>query len=249
MIPFFTSDYSLGRSILKLKPTNGGPSDILTMAKEAELKEIFLVEDTMIGFLEAQNIFYEEGISLRFGARLNVCNDVEQDKKDSSFKIILFALNDEGCKELYNIFSEVHTHPNREGHLDLEILKSCERGNILAVHPFYDSYLFQNSFYFKNCMWVKMFDKEIYAWEDNKLPVDGVMRKNLSAYSENCEKVKTILYRHRSDVSAYQTYRMACNRSFGKSRGLSAPNLEHFGSNEFCFQSYMEEAHGRPFKI
>ena len=31
-----------------------------------------------------------------------------------------------------------------------------------------------------------------------------------------------------------------CNRNFGKAATLSSPRLNHFGSKEFCFESYLE---------
>lgn len=250
MTPFFTSDYSLGRSILKLKPSHeGGPKDILTLAKGANLKEVFLVEDTMIGFLEAQNAFFKEGISLRFGVRFDVCNSLGEKKEESSFKIILFARNDDGCRELYNIFSAAKTNPDNGGFLDPSLIKECPRDNLLLVHPFYDSFLFHNTFYFKNCLWEKMFGYESFAIENNNLPQDLVMSKILVDRKEPLQEVKTILYECREDVEAYQTYRMACNRSFGRARGLSNPNLKHFASREFCFQSYSEKINGKPYKI
>jgi len=256
MIPLFVSDYSLGRSILKLKPTHeGGPSDILSMAKEAELKEVYLVEDTMIGFLEAHKAFSEAGIALRFGVRFNICNDVAENRESSAYKIILFALNDKGCKELYNIFSEAFSYPEREGYLDLSLLEKCPKDNLLLVHPFYDSFLANNVQFFKNCVFNSPFptERELFSVENNGMPFDTLLKDAIDARKDilpsNKIETKTILYRLREDVEAYQVYRMACNRSFGKSRGLSAPNLQHFGSNEFCFQSYMEKEHGKFVKI
>jgi len=256
MIPFFVSDYSLGRSILKIKPTHdGGPADILSMAKEANLEEVYLVEDSMIGFLESHKTFSKEGIALRFGVRLNMCNDVTEDKETSSYKIILFALNDKGCKELYHIFSEAFSIPEREGFLDLSILGKCETENLLLVHPFYDSYLANNIHFFKNCIFDSAFPKEreLFSIEENGLPFDNLFQNMIHTRDEilPSQKIetKTILYKLREDVEAYQVYRMTCNRSFGKSCDLSAPNLQHFGSNEFCFQSYMEQEHGKFVKI
>lgn len=251
MIPFFTSDNSIGRSILKLKPTkqDGGPSDILTMVKEAALSEVFLVEDTMIGFLDAHKLFSGENISLRFGVRFKMCNDVtDEDHSKDEYKLIVFATSDDGCKELYRLFSKAHTEHN--GYLDCGVIKEFNLDNFLFVHPFYDSYLYQNTFYFKNCIFDSLIEgRELWAWEENGLPMDTIMHKKLAFKVASCVKVKTVLYRARSDVEAYQVYRMACSRSFSKkSRGLSSPDLEHFGSAEFCFQSYMEY-HGKPFKI
>ena len=42
-------------------------------------------------------------------------------------------------------------------------------------------------------------------------------------------------------MEALQTYKILCNRNFGKAASLSSPNLNHFGSQEFCFESYLEK--------
>jgi hypothetical protein len=242
MIPLFVSDNSIGRSILKINPTReGGPMDILSLAQIAELEEVFLVEDSMVGFLEAHKTFSNEGIPLRFGVRFNMCNDVlEENKKSSSYKIILFAKNDQGCKELYGAFSAAHVEHG--GFLDSKTLRGIPNKNLIVAHPFYDSYLFHNTMYFKNCLYEPLHDEELFFYENNGLPFDALIKSKLP---EDSVLSKTILYNYSSDVEAYQVYRMACNRTFGRQRSLSSPNLEHFGSDEFCFQSYMEHTDGQ----
>jgi len=56
-----------------------------------------------------------------------------------------------------------------------------------------------------------------------------------------CKDVKSIFYKKREDVEALQTYKILCNRNFGRAATLSSPNLNHFGSQEFCFESYLEK--------
>ena len=57
-IPIFKSHYSLGRSILTLKmpkefQENESSDSVFDICKEAKLKEMYLVDDNMAGFLEA----------------------------------------------------------------------------------------------------------------------------------------------------------------------------------------------------
>jgi len=246
MIPLFVSDYSIGRSILKITPpkelVEGGPSYILDLALEAGLDEVFLVEDSMIGFLESHKTFSKAGIKLRFGVRFNMCNDVtKENQKNSSYKIIVFARNDDGCRTLYNLFSLAHV--NNGGYLDPFLLDRNFNDDLLIAHPFYDSFIFHNTMYFKNCVYFPVSCEEHYFVEDNGLPFDPIIKSKLPDPKVN---TKTILYHYREDAEACQVYRIACNRGFGRPRTLSAPNIEHFGSREFCFQSYMEKAHGRP---
>ena len=72
VVPLFKSHYSLGRSILTLgmpeEERNEESSDsIFDIAQEGGMKEVFLVEDTMAGFLEAYTNANELGIKLIFG--------------------------------------------------------------------------------------------------------------------------------------------------------------------------------------
>ena len=57
VIPLFKSHYSLGRSILTLnlpKEDDDLSSDsVFDIVKESGMKEVYLVEDSMAGFLEA----------------------------------------------------------------------------------------------------------------------------------------------------------------------------------------------------
>ena len=56
VLPLFKSHYSLGRSILSLSPPDEEghrPNSIFDLVKEAGLKEFFLVDDSMSGFLQA----------------------------------------------------------------------------------------------------------------------------------------------------------------------------------------------------
>jgi len=101
-----------------------------------------------------------------------------------------------------------------------------------------------NLFYFKNCIYEKVSDQEYYTIEDNNLPFDNMLLNNISKLGLPTIKTKTILYKNKEDVEAYQVYRMSCNRSFGKSRSLSSPSLDHFSSDEFCWESYMEKING-----
>jgi len=54
-------------------------------------------------------------------------------------------------------------------------------------------------------------------------------------------QTKSIYYKDKKDYAALQTYKILCNRSFGKAASLSSPNLNHFGSDEFSFESYLEQ--------
>ena len=111
VIPLFKSHYSIGKSILTLEKKGSlknGPSSIIDICAENDLKELFLVEDSMGGFLEAYLNLKEIGASLRFGLRITVCADLSVKNEESlskQSKVIIFANNRDGYKEMIKIYS------------------------------------------------------------------------------------------------------------------------------------------------
>lgn len=226
MIPLFKTHASIGKSILKIE-------DVVRLSEYSSLDEVYLVEDSMIGFPTALKLLKEK---LRFGLRFDVCNADDPDVQNnaSKSKLIAFANGDLGCKDIYKL----HTKMNQENIL-YSSLKEYE--NIVIAVPFYDSFLFNNSMNFSNCV-PELPDSTIFFLEDNNLPFDNLIKKKVVAY---CNKysyqffnAKSIYYENRSDFEAFQTYKCICNRNPGKQASLSSPNLDHFGSKEFCFESW-----------
>ena len=242
MIPVFKSTYSIGKSILTLDDSDkeGGPDSIFTLCEEGDIKSLILVEDSMTGFVTAHNGCKQREIDLVFGLRLNCCNDISQDD-NSDHKIVIFANNDDGCRMLYKIYSYAHTGNCK---VDFKFLNNVWNKDIQLVIPFYDSFIFNNNFHLRKC--VPDFNKisPTFWVEENGLPFDHLLKEKVIKFagrnSKQIKKVKTILYKKREDVEALQTYKILCNRNFGRAATLSCPNLDHFGSNEFCFESYLE---------
>jgi hypothetical protein len=247
MIPVFKSNFSIGRSILTLDlpescPDEDGADSILQIAKENDLNQIVLVEDSMIGFLEAHKATKNLNIHLIYGLRLNCCNDVFDEKKEQSrHKVIVFAKNDNGCKLLNKIYSRAFC--DHSGYVDCKILMELwDKNSLKLVIPFYDSYIHNNSFGFGTCLPNFIFTSPHYFVERNNLPCDSLLEGRVAEVEKNPTLVKTILYKKKKDVFAFQTYKCLTNRSFGKETSLSSPNLNHFGSDEFCWESYLEES-------
>jgi hypothetical protein len=250
MIPIFKSNYSIGKSILTLEmpeenPDSSVSDSILQIAKDNKLEKLVLVEDSMIGFMEAHKACAKLNIQLIFGLRINCCNDVEDEAKEKSkHKIIIFAKNDDGCKLLNKIYSNAYC--NNSGFVDCKYLDSIWSDEKLRLGiPFYDSYIFNNLFSFSSCVPNFSFTKPVYFIERNNLPFDDTLERSVQNITKETFLSKTILYKQKSDVFAFQTYKCITNRSFGKEQSLSSPNLNHFGSDEFCWESYMENTNGR----
>ena len=246
MLPIFKSHYSIGRSILTLnhpdKVSSDGSDSIFSIAVENNLSEIVLVEDSMVGFFDAFKKCEELNIQLIFGYRFTCCNNYEN--SDSNHKLIAFAKSDQGCKDLNRLYSYINTKCG--GKITDEDLINHWTDELLLAVPFYDSFIFNNHFCLGNCIPDFKSISPIFFVENNNLPFDGLIREAVEKYALNhgqskTELVKSIYYKYKSDVEALQTYKILCNRSFGRQATLSSPNLKHFGSDEFCWESFQEQ--------
>lgn len=245
MLALFKSHYSIGKSILTLNDPNssssGGSDSIFDIAEDQE--KIILVEDSLIGFLQAQKNAEKLNKQLIFGLRISASHETDTENlKDCSHKIILFAKSDEGCKLLNKIYSEASCNYNSIiPHAVLKGLWS-EKDLMMAI-PFYDSFIFMNNFHFCTCIPDFSFTDPTFLIEDNYLPFDLDLKNKVVEYCSknnyNTELSKTIYYKNRSDFEAYQTYKCVCSKKF-KQRTLQVPNFDHLASPEFCFESFLE---------
>lgn len=244
MIALFKSHYSIGKSILTLdhpdKLKDGGSKSVFSVA--SDLNQIVLVEDSLIGFLQAQKVAASLDKQLIFGLRIS-CSHEDDTSSECVHKIIIFAKNDSGCKLLNKIYS--HAFCETDGVLNLKSLKDFWSPSDLELAiPFYDSFIFMNTMFFCSCVPDFSFCSPTFFIEDNFLPFDQRIQEKVIDYCENFNyshtQAKSIYYDQRDDFAAYQTYRCICAKKNGKQRTLSVPNFDHLASPEFCYESYLE---------
>ncbi len=251
MLPLFKSHYSIGKSILTLNDPithkEGGSDSVFNIAVENKLKEVILVEDSLTGFLQAKKNADNLNLKLIFGLRIDMRENAKVDPKEegvsSSHKIIIFSRNAEGCKLLNAIYSEAFTQ--NYNCVDQKMLKKhWDENKLILAIPFYDSFIFNNLMKFANCTPSFSFTKPTFFIENNGLPFDSFIEQKVKNYASkntfNIEYAKSIYYKNKKDVTALQTYKCITGRTFGN-KTLSKPNLDHFGSNEFCFESWKEK--------
>lgn len=243
VIPLFKSHFSIGKSILTLKEPGAsspeGADSIFDLVKKQGLKELFLVEDALVGFLQAMQVSEACGIKLRFGLRLSMVDSLGANEENGAHKIIIFSKNAQGCKLLNKIYSAAFTEGG--GKIDTSRLRDLwsEEDLKLAI-PFYDSFIFKNLLHFSNCVPDFSFTEPFYFQENNMLPLDPVLQSKISQYSSEPVMTKSIYYSRRKDFEAYQTYKCICGRQFYKKATLDNPNLDHCGSPEFSFESWQD---------
>jgi hypothetical protein len=188
MLPLFKSHFSIGKSILTLddpkKVTEGGSDSVFKIAKDNGLKQVILVEDTLIGFFEAYKRSKEMGIQLIFGLRLSMRNSSLPEDEGSQHKIIIFAKDDLGCKLLNKIYSKAFC--TNTGFLDYNDLKDLwSEDSLKLAIPFYDSFIYINNLSFGNAVPDISFTKPTLFFEDNDLALDFILKEKVKEFSIN----------------------------------------------------------------
>jgi hypothetical protein len=249
----------LGRSILTLNPpgeaTPNAPVSIFDVLLENKMDELFLVEDSFGGFLEAYQNSKDNKIKLNFGLRLSFLCDVEEKNEEalkSRCKYIIFAKNTKGYKRLIKIWSFAakdgfYYTPN----MDFKTLKTFwNEDDLMLCVPFYDSFLHRNSLEGATCIPEFDFCTPTFFLEDNDIPFDDLIRNRVLNYTKSSDyhtqEIKNIYYKNKEDFLAYLTFRCINNRST-----LEKPNIDHMCSDDFCFEAWVDKQGGKvaPAKI
>jgi len=243
VLPLFKSHFSIGKSILTLEneetTSEDNPDSIIAIAKENNLSEIFLAEDSMSGFLQAASNCKLHKIKLNFGIRLTVCtntHDKTTESLSSNCKFLIFCKNYAGYKALIKIYSFAAKEGfYYEPRIDYVNLKKMWSDNLILGVPFYDSYIYNNLFYSEGII-PDIFTKAFYFQEDNDHPLDKHITKAVLKTGEEIIKSKSIYYKNKSDFPAYLSFRAINERS-----SLAEPRLDHMCSDEFCFESWKKQ--------
>ena len=241
ILPLFKSHFSIGRSILTLEDESSSaedsPDSVFALCKENSLEEIYLVEDSMSGALQAITNAKNNKVKLNFGLRITLCKDMNEksDKAlDTNSKFVIFCKNVKGYKNLIKIYSLAAKDGfYYEPRIDYSTLQKMWSDDLFLCVPFYDSYVFNNLFNSDGII-PELFTKAYYFKEDNDHPLDKYISKFLSSQPDiETVKTKSIYYHKKNDFISYLTFRAINNRS-----SLSSPKLNHMCSDEFCFESW-----------
>jgi DNA polymerase III alpha subunit len=240
-IPLFTSAFSF-KGILSLDPSSecrdGGADSIVKICEDYDIKTPFLIEENMAGFAQARKNFGDRDYS--YGLRVTFCNDIEDKNKESESSNCKYVIFGDDTR-LIKAFTKASVDGvyNNTPRLDFNVLKELWDDSMVLAVPFYDSFIFNNSFFFGNCIPDFSFCKPVFFIEDNGIFFDKYIReKVLKFVDENgYEKfdAKSIYYKNRSDYEAWLTYRCIQERAT-----LEKPNFNHCMSKEFCLESWLE---------
>jgi len=249
MLPIFRSNYSLTSVLTLDAPTDrenrlaNQPDSIFDICNDYGLQDVFIVDNTLTGLVEAYENAKKAKLNLRFGYRVSVCRDLTDKTSESEItesKFIIFATQSsfKDLIKLHNISTTDGVYNGRP-RLDFKTLKENWSKNLALTVPFYDSYVYYNVLYGRQCVPELEFTNASYFIEDNGLPFDGLLINHIKQTIKDHEIIptKTIYYRERKDFKSYMTYRCILNRTT-----FQKPELRHFGSQEFCMEAWKENA-------
>ena len=248
VLPLFKSHYSLGRSILTLEKKDtqltNGPDSIIDLCLDHEIKDFYLVEDSMGSFLQAYNNTKEEDLSFRFGLKINVTKDRNEKNEaalKTSSKYIIFARNEDGYKKLIKIYSDAASKGfYYVPRTDFGVLRELWDDSSLALAiPFYDSFIFKNTLEGGECVPEFDFTEPTFLVEKNELFFDSIVQKRVESFCKDkyeSQEAQSIYYKEKQDFTAYLTLRCMNNRST-----WNKPNIEHLSSDGFCFENWAEK--------
>jgi DNA polymerase III alpha subunit len=231
MTPLFKTQYSIGKSILNV-------DDVVDIAQYNSLKEVVCVEDSFYGFRSLKQKLSEEKLKFIFGIRLPVVqNSKDTDLRPS--KLVFFAKNNNGISKLRSLYTEAFT--SEFGCVSLSNYDKSFFENVRVVVPFYDSFIYNNLFHFGLCELSLEDIEHEYLIEDNNHPFDFQIKRVINSLGVKTSNAKSIYYRNKEDFHAFQMHKAVCSRTMGRSPKFSNPNLDHFCSDDFCWESYKEK--------
>jgi len=228
VIPLFKSTFSIGRSLLRVE-------DLVDIAQSGDVKKMILVEDNFYGFRVINEAFLHAEIPMVYGLKIPV---VQSSITEKTSKLIFFPKNNKGVHVVRKLYTKCFTSVGEC--LNLSDLGEGELDDVSIGVPFYDSYVFNNIFHFGMCdLFLDKYD-HFYIEESNNHPFDFQISAALKKLKVKTEKCKSIYYRNKDDFEAFQMYKAVCNRKQGRVPTFSNPRLNDFSSNEFCYESYLE---------
>ena len=231
MTPLFKTQFSIGKSLLTA-------NNVLEIAKKNSLEKVVCVEDSFYGFRTLKQKLIENDLKFIFGIRLPVVqNHADSDSRPS--KLIFFAKNNLGISAIKSLYTASFT--SEEGCLSMSDYDKSFFKDISVAVPFYDSYIYNNLFHFGLCdLSLDGIDHQ-YLIEDNDHPFDFQIKKSIDSLGVKTLETKSIYYKNRSDFHAFQMYKSVCSRRQGRPPTFNSPNLDHFCSEEFCWESFIEK--------
>lgn len=248
IIPLFY-DQSSFKSILTFEAKEGttGPRSIVALCKENGIKNCVAISKNFSTFLDAWKNLKAIDVKLIWGIEFTFCDDAKthtDESRNNEHKVIIFMKDKNGYEDLLKIYTACHANPENKYYVqrfDFKQLKPLWTDNLILALPFFDSFIARNLLTYNSAIVPDFsFAKPIIFREvGSNLPFEHLIHGAVDRYVKDAGletfDAKTIYYKERADFRAYSVYRAIMNKELH-----SKPNLEHFGSQEFCWENYKE---------
>lgn len=252
IIPIFYDHTSL-RGILTTWPPDDhvdpdGPQSIFTLAKNARLNKICFVSSNFEVFRDTLKLAKKLNIELVFGLQLWMVDDALNNHTEESLnqehKIIIFAKNDNGYRQLGKIYTDCQTNQKNKYYkmrYDCKQLRNLWSNDLILTFPYVDSFLAKNHLTWGACI-VPDFDfapKEDWFFLKevcSDLPFADLIDEAIDGINGQTLNVKTCYYEKAEDCRA-----MMINRTFqDKDAKFCNPANRWFCSDSFNFEKWKE---------
>lgn len=253
IIPLFYSDSSQKSTLVwwpEKETTPTGPQSIISLAKKAGLKQVYFVSTRFYDFVTAWKLCEENDLQLIFGLELWVCSNSEEKSEASTAdesKVIIWMRNSNGYKDLIKLYSAVYTNINNKYYhfrADWRTLRKYWTDNLLLSIAFFDGFYARNTLNYGSAIVPDFPMKPVFLREVNSgLPFEPLVNEALENFTKGEYEIidcKTIYYNRYEDAKAYAVYRGIQNRA-----NFHKPELDHFGSVNFCLDDYLKIKEGK----
>jgi DNA polymerase III alpha subunit len=237
-----TSHYTIGQSILNLDDTleikDNYPVSAIAIAKKHNL-ELNLVENNFSGFIEAYKNCKKHDISLRFGLKIVVCDNLNTKDNESLLtesSIVIWLLNSFAYRDALNIYNEAATTGfYYVPRTDWKTLKTKMTENLAISLPFYSSFLARNTLNYNHRAIPDFGDiKPVFHVENHDIPFDPILEKKAVDFGGKIQKTHTCYYYKEADILQFMVFRAISERS-----SFQKPQLRAFSSNKFAVETYL----------
>lgn len=269
LTPIFRSSYSIGGSLLTLeepgKAKPGNALSVFDIAKEADLKEVIVVDDRPDGAIQGLKVATKLGIKLIYGIRFTVCANMAdkaiESRRTESRVIVMVKggpINEMGVPQGYTDLLKLWSRAwgpmghirymlagdeYAYGRLDWNLLREMWTENLVLALPYTGSFIGRNTTTFSQI--TPSLPPNIPIWVfrevESQLLAAPLIDRAIERYAfQDARAVvmptKTVCYVKRADMKAYVTLR-CLNEGTVWEEGVRG-----LVSDNWCWEAYKELA-------
>ena len=267
MQALFATHHSIGSAILTLetdiykkvneKQSNGTflqkktkevetkePVSIFAIAKKHNLNKLIVAESDISSYWKFYKGCKEFEIQGIYGIKLEIANDLESDSTASN--IIIFLKNSQAYYDIVMPYS-MAASTKKSKRITWDILHQYWTPNFALAIPFYSSFIARNLMRFQHNALPNFKDiSPTFLLQSHGLPFDEMIKEATLNWCEQnqaaTEEVHQVYYYKNEDVMKHQT--IQCLQKMPRTN-WDKPNLDHYASDQFSFESFLDKIGGK----